>query len=626
MNKGHSHITAVLIAAVLSVFIAKAPGASRNWGGSIDGDWFKAGNWSPTGAPASTDDLTIGPYLPIPPYPPRPSTTLPVFADGGGSISAVTPMGRAYFDDLTIGDTAAGSMDILQGGDVISDVGYVGRQSTGSGAVNVSGGGSIWDNSATLYIGYDGDGELLVQGGGYVGSASSYIMTRLGSSGSATVTGGGSKWVTDSLYVGSTAAGTGNLTIADGGLVSSSSGAIGGASFSSGWAKVTGANSEWSITGGLGLGSNGAGKLTVGGGGKVRADGTLYLGDGGILGGGGTVDLNSGGLIVTDAVSISSGGAFNIATGSTLRTNRMSGFGNSVTAGSLQLGNFRGATAGAHTVSAGQTFDVNHDFIVGYNAPAAFTQSGGAVTADYEILGYSSTGTYNQSDGTHQIATYLNLAQGFGTVGAYTLSGGSLIVGTEEIVGRGNGPGSFVHTGGTHTVGTDLYLGHLPGPFGGGTYNLSGAPSQLTATNEYIGYENTGVFTQSDGTHQVQDVLYLGHQAGGTGTYNLSGGTLTVKTEYVGYNGTGIFNQTGGTHNVTGGPTLYLGYAAGSSGAYTLDDGNLFTDEVIVAEEGSGTFIQNGGFHDVDGTLYIGHLMTPRNSGDTNCMEQGRCT
>ena len=606
MNKGYSYMTVVLIAAVLSVFVTEAPGIGRGWNGSIDGDWFKGGNWSPSGIPASTDDLTVGPSLP--PLPPRPGTSVPVFVDGGGSITAISPMGRAYFDDLTIGDIAAGSMDIIMGGDVTSVLGYVGRNSTGSGAVNVSGGGSVWVNSSSLYIGYDGAGELLVQEGGYVTSASSYIMTNLGSSGSATVTGVGSTWTTESLYVGSTAAGTGNLTIADGGLVSSSSGSIGGATFSSGWAKVTGADSEWSITGGLSLGSNGAGKLTVGGGGKVRADGTLYLGDGGLLGGGGTVDLNSGGLIVADVVSLSSGGVFSIAAGTTLRANRLWGFGNSVTfPGRLQLGDFRGSTAGAHTVSAGQTFNIGEQFIVGYNAPADFTQTGGAVTAPSEILGYSSTGTYDQSDGTHQIATFLHVAEGFGAVGTYTLSGGSLTVGTEEIVGRGSGPGSFVQTGGTHTVGANLYVGQLAGPPGGGTYNLSGAASQLTAMNEYIGYQNTGVFTQSDGAHQVQDDLYLGFHIGGTGTYNLSGGTLTVLNEFVGANGgTGIFNQTGGTHNVTGGATLYLGFAASGHGTYTLDAGNLNTNEVSIAQDGSGTFIQNGGLHNVAGRMYVG--------------------
>ncbi len=152
-----------------------------------------------------------------------------------------------------------------------------------------------------------------------------------------------------------------------------------------------------------------------------------------------------------------------------MRTNRLQGFGNAALfGGNLQFGNFRGATDGARTVSTGQIFDVDQEFIVGYNAPSVFTQTGGVFTAESEILGYSSTGTYNQSDGTHEITTYL-IAQG--SVGSYTLSGGS-----------------------------------------------------LTVYDEHLGFENTGVFNQTGGMHQVNDDLFLGNQPGGTGTYNLSGG------------------------------------------------------------------------------------------------------
>ena len=285
MNKEYFNLTAVLIAAMLCVFVAEAPGASRNWNGSFDNDWFTGVNWTPNGIPANNDDLTVGPYLPLPPYPPRPSTTTAVFVDGGGSITAVTSMGRAYFDDLTIGDTGSGSMDILTMGSISSVTGYVGRSSTGAGSVTVDG-GSRWSNSSSLYIGYNGDGELLVTNDGDVTSDSSYLASNQGSSGSATVTGAGSTWTTGSLYVGSSAPASGSLTIADGGLVSSSYGGIGNGLAASGSASVTGVDSEWSITGALWMGANGTGTLTVGGGGKVRADGTLTLDNGGMFGGG----------------------------------------------------------------------------------------------------------------------------------------------------------------------------------------------------------------------------------------------------------------------------------------------------------------------------------------------------
>jgi len=545
MNKGHFYSTVVLIATLMSVYGAEAPGASRTWNGSFDNDWFTGVNWTPAGTPANSDDLTVSSGMPH-------AGSL-VRCEGGGSILVQNASAHAFFAGMIIGSTGTGVLEIQSAGEVSS--------------------------------GYAVLGDKL--GGG---------------SGSALVTGGDSKWtLTGSLTVGDDQ--SGNLTISDGGLVSCSFAEIGGGLMvMNAWANVTGVDSEWRVNTAMHIGGTGTGKLTVGGGGKVTVDSTLSLGSRG------TIDLNNGGLLMTNYLSLASGAVFNSAVGSLLRANVLGGFGNTINlGGDLYMGNSGGLNPGSHVVSAGQTFNVCEQ-IIGYDAQAVFEQTGGAVTADHEILGYAGNGTYNQSGGTHQIATHLHIAHGFGSVGQYNLSDGSLTVGTSEIVGRGNAPGSFVQTGGTHTVGSDLYLGQLPGPMGGGTYNLSGAPSQLTVTNEYIGYGNTGAFTQSDGTHQVNDVLYLGYQAGGTGTYNFSEGTLIVNTEYVGYNGTGIFNQTGGSHHVTGGATLYLGYAAGSSGSYTLDGGNLTTSQVKIAEEGSGTFIQNGGIHSVTGAMYVGHV------------------
>ena len=56
----------------------------------------------------------------------------------------------------------------------------------------------------------------------------------------------------------------------------------------------------------------------------------------------------------------------------------------------------------------------------------------------------------------------------------------------------------------------------------------------------------------------------------------MTGGTLAVANEYVGMGGTGVFTQSGGTNTnlppnnsgYTG--YLYLGYNAGDSGTYNL--------------------------------------------------------
>ena len=109
----------------------------------------------------------------------------------------------------------------------------------------------------------------------------------------------------------------------------------------------------------------------------------------------------------------------------------------------------------------------------------------------------------------------------------------------------------------------------------------SGA-GQLLAWSEYIGYEGTGTFTQSGGTHTVSDRLILGCLPGSNGTYNLSGdGHLSVVAgsdgqppgfglEFIGWDGQGTFTHTGGSNSAV---SLFLGGNAGCSGTYNISSG-----------------------------------------------------
>ena len=89
-----------------------------------------------------------------------------------------------------------------------------------------------------------------------------------------------------------------------------------------------------------------------------------------------------------------------------------------------------------------------------------------------------------------------------------------------------------------------LYLGNNAGD--SGTYNLSGS-SSLAAPNEYIGNSGIGSFTQSGGTNSTGS-LVLGQAAGSTGIYNLNGGLLTLSSAGMTQgSGTASFNFGGGT-------------------------------------------------------------------------------
>ncbi len=140
--------------------------------------------------------------------------------------------------------------------------------------ITVTGTGSVWTNAEGMAVGYLGTGTLNVLAGGQVvttgsGSDHSYLGLQFGTSGTATVSGTGSAWTTanDSLIIGG--GGTGNLTIADGGLVSNTTGSLGLAATGHGTATVTGENSTWTNTSYLYVGAAGEGSLNIVDGGQV---------------------------------------------------------------------------------------------------------------------------------------------------------------------------------------------------------------------------------------------------------------------------------------------------------------------------------------------------------------------
>ena len=72
----------------------------------------------------------------------------------------------------------------------------------------------------------------------------------------------------------------------------------------------------------------------------------------------------------------------------------------------------------------------------------------------------------------------------------------------------------------------------------------------LTTASEYLGSFGNAMFAQSGGTHTVGGNLYLGYFAGSGGTYSLTGNSvLSASAEYVGYAApvAAVFQQSGAT-------------------------------------------------------------------------------
>ena len=102
-----------LVVAVAGAVCAPALADTRVWTGSVGNDWFETGNWSPTGAPLSSDTLYV--------YSGPTQTGSYVKVDGGGSIAFDGATASGTFDNgyFDVGSTANGVLH-LAGCDVLA--------------------------------------------------------------------------------------------------------------------------------------------------------------------------------------------------------------------------------------------------------------------------------------------------------------------------------------------------------------------------------------------------------------------------------------------------------------------------------------------------------------------------
>ena len=232
-----------------------------------------------------------------------------------GSTGVVTVAGtgskwtNSNSSDLYVGQSGNGTLNVT-GGAAVSNgrSGYLGYNSSSTGAVTVIGAGSTWNNGGSLEVGFSGSGTLKITGsatvsdhdGGEVGDSS-------GSMGVVTVDGTGSTWTDDSwLDVGRR--GTGTLNVTGGGTVRSgyaydAEGSIGDYPGSKGVATVDGTGSKWNISSYLNIGRLGNGTLNVTGGGVVTTS---------------NVSINSQSLLTID---VGNGSVLNVGNGSGTFTN-----------------------------------------------------------------------------------------------------------------------------------------------------------------------------------------------------------------------------------------------------------------------------------------------------------------
>jgi T5SS/PEP-CTERM-associated repeat protein len=252
---------------------------------------------------------------------------------------------------LEVGVKGSGFLDLQSGGQVNSLSGIVGAEVDSDGAVNVSGGNSSWSNAGFVIVGKGGDAALRISAGGGALALSAIIGSEPGSTGLVVVTDGATRFdslgfivigdegegeldITQGATVNSSlpsaiavaensigavtvsgrdidgnpatwahvstlevaGKGQGTMSIADGGVVTTTTGYIARRADSDGQVTVQDAGSIWELSDSLSVGGGsepgGTGKLTVRGDGAVTVANTL------VVGGDGTVNLDGGRMAV----------------------------------------------------------------------------------------------------------------------------------------------------------------------------------------------------------------------------------------------------------------------------------------------------------------------------------------
>lgn len=531
---------------------------------------------------------------------------------------------------------------------------YVGKDTGSNGTLTISGSGSQLTANDDIVVGVRETGALSVADGGSATAGGDLIIGQyLDGTGTVTLSGTGSTLTTgDDAFVG--LSGTGTLTISEGATATIADKVLlGGNADANGTVNVTGNGSELTSGNSFTVGFNGEGALSVANGGSVAATGDLFIGL--YSQGSGTITLSGSGTSLTAGGDVFMGaagsGALTVSNGAT-----------ATFADEVLLGGNGGSTGTVSVTDSGSKLTSGNDFTVGLNGTGTLSISnGGVVEGGGHVYVGTSTGssgtvTISGSGSTLNVGSYLYLAYDAGSSGVLTVSGsgaqvtsdalllgqggatlnildgGDIAITDLAVIGAGSASATISGAGSSLTVGSsgelrvadagsatldilaggtasggDVRLGRLAGA--NATVTVSGAGSKLTAGDDtgfkkiIVGEAGTGTLTLSNGgTAQAGGRIFLGYEAGSTGTVTVSGtGSRLVSVNsaiVVGEDGNGRLDiSNGGEANVKN--DIYLGRFAGSEGTVTISgSGSKLSAGVsfYVGRVGTGTLeISNGG-------------------------------
>lgn len=489
------------------------------------------------------------------------STSVPITLSGASTIG-VEDLSTAYFHaplsgdgSLTIFSNVVGSNVVLTGNQP-----YTGATIVSRGGLALSGGTSQIGSTASLTFGHGGTGRLTLQGAAKITPGTFIRFGDNSQEGTATVEDPGTLLAAGTfLEVGYS--GSGTLGINNGASVTSgSTTALGVLPSSLGIINVAGNGSSLGVGTSLLVGYQSTGFVNIGSGGTVTVGDAIELGS---MGGSGVITLQTGGTLRvggTNGIRLGTGiggiameggrlevhqtpltttAPMTLTNVSTIEADGLDAtFGGVIngTGALVKEGSGTLNLTATNTYSGGTT--VFGDLVV---AAGGALGSGPVAIPNGEI---HSTGSFSRDHSVTVSAASKLTAAGFmefGTIGTGTLavSGGSEV----------STPGSIAFG----VLAGSVAQGDVVGTGGpGGTQ-----PSTLSSgSNLLLGYLGTGGLTVgSGGTVSVGGQLFLGSQSGGDGTFTLNpGGTLNVGgTNGIAKGpGAATFNLAGGLLKVTG--------------------------------------------------------------------------
>ena len=530
---------------------------------------------------------------------------------------------------LFTGTSGSGTLNITGGGAVSNDGdGRIGGGSSSTGTVTVDGPGSTWTNGDDLSVGYEGSGVLNITDGGAVSVAGDTWVTRYsGSSGEihfdgGTLTTGGLFCVPDDL------SGTG--TIYTRGLVSDfdlvfdathgpnqtitldenpdqdvtidlnvdGSASMGAGYAGTGTMTISDDVDIASTSGHIGYQSGSTGTVAVDGPGSTWTNSfRLYVGHTG----NGTLNITGGG-----AVS-SYGGSIGYESGST-GTVTVDGSGSMWTnSASLRVGSYGNGTL---NITGGGEVSVTHETWVAIEPGSSgeLHFDGGTLTTGGLLCAlddFSGTGTIYTGGLVSDVDLVFDAMHGLNKTFVINENPGQDITVHLNVHGSGAmgagcaGTSTMSISDGVKVPSTNGYIGFKPGSIGAVT--VGGAGSRWT--NSYsleVGTYGSGALSITGGGAVSNSNGYIGYEYDSTGIVTVEGiGSTWINSGLlaVGIYGSGTLNITGG--GVVSNTVGDVGRDPGSSGTVTVDGiGSTWinSDDLSVGHLGNGTLsIINGG-------------------------------